>query len=694
MEEKGAGFVAIAGRLGWNRVQGNSISLGALGATNSGNTAFSVYENPGQTTTALTATINFSTGTATFPGIIENGTTNGGTTLAIVKAGGGTQILSGTSTYTGGTNVTGGILESVGTASVPSYNTSSLQVGNGATFAIGVGTSSQWTATSIGNLITGASFAAGSYVGFDTTNGAISYGNNITNSPNIGVNKFGTGVLTLGGNNSYTQGTLVSGGTLALGHSTALGNGPVALYAGAIDLAGNSTTIGALSGTAGSTITNSTGGAVTLTTNIASGSSNFAGVIQNGSGTTTLTLSGGGALGLSGVNTYTGGTNIGGGTVQLGNSSALGTGPVALYAGALDLNAQNLGIGALSGSAGSTITNTTGSWVTLTTNFDNGASTFAGIINDGAGTTTLTKSGGGVLVLNGVDTYSGGTNIGGGTLQLGNSSALGTGGLALSTGVLDLAGYSPTVGALSGTAGSTITNSSTGTVTLTTNIAAGTSTFSGVIANGGGTVSLTKSGGGVLVLSGSNTYSGGTTVNDGTLVVANTSGSATGTGNVTMNGGTLASAASGGSISGKVLAGSGTHTIAPGGVGKIGSMDVGGLTTASNLTVLDFDLATPGGSGDLLVIGSGGLTLLPHTAIVFGTDPTATGDYRLIGGSFGGTDALGFRSPGGAAGRALLALDDGRLGLYRPGGGRARAFFSCPAGYGRHWADVLGVAAA
>ena len=127
-----------------------------------------------------------------------------------------------------------------------------------------------------------------------------------------------------------------------------------------------------------------------------------------------------------------------------------------------------------------------------------------------------------MLVLNGVDTYTGGTNIGGGTVQLGNSSALGTGPVNIySPGVLDLAGLSFSTSALSGNSGSTI-NSSVAGASLTTNIpVANTSTFSGVIANGGGTMSLTKSGAGVLVLNGGDTYTGGTNIGGGTLQVGN-----------------------------------------------------------------------------------------------------------------------------------------------------------------------------
>ena len=115
---------------------------------------------------------------------------------------------------------------------------------------------------------------------------------------------------------------------------------------------------------------------------------------------------------------------------------------------------------------------------------------------------------------------------------------------------------------------------------ITSGTSAGNSTtFAGWIQDGASAakVGLTMNGPGMLTLSNQyNTYSGGTTVNNGTLVAANATGSATGSGNVTMNGGTLASATSGGSISGKVIAGSGTYTIAPGGVGKIGSMNSAG----------------------------------------------------------------------------------------------------------------------
>lgn len=84
-------------------------------------------------------------------------------------------------------------------------------------------------------------------------------------------------------------------------------------------------------------------------------------------------------------------------------------------------------------------------------------------------------------------------------------------------------------------------------------------TFAGILQEEGGTAtgsngSLTKIGTGVLVLSGANTYQGGTTVTEGVLRVTNVAGSATGTGPVQSNSGTLGGA---GIITGAVTIGSG-----------------------------------------------------------------------------------------------------------------------------------------
>ena len=119
----------------------------------------------------------------------------------------------------------------------------------------------------------------------------------------------------------------------------------------------------------------------------------------------------------------------------------------------------------------------------------------------------LIKNGSGTLTLSGSSTYSGGTTLSNGLLQVGNANALGTGGLIVNGGSLDLNGNSVSVTAFSG-AGGSVTNSGSGTSMLTTVIASGTSTYAGNIANGTGEVALTKSGSGTLVLSGSLTMAG------------------------------------------------------------------------------------------------------------------------------------------------------------------------------------------
>ncbi len=204
------------------------------------------------------------------------------------------------------------------------------------------------------------------------------------------------------------------------------------------------------------------------------------------------------------------------------------------------------------------------------------------------------------------------------------------------------------------TTSETINANDTGGVTFASNVylaSAGTfrtDTFAGtanlnimgVVADdptGPTQTSLTYSGTGTLTLGNANTYTGNTTLGSGVLDVTNTSGSATSTGNVTLNGGVLASG-SVGSVGGNVLAGSGAHTIAPGGIGSIGTLTVNGLTT-STLTTLAFDLGTGSGlvtNGDNLILGSGTVSIANGTLLTFGGDaPVAGNDYQLIGDTSG-----------------------------------------------------------
>ena len=138
-----------------------------------------------------------------------------------------------------------------------------------------------------------------------------------------------------------------------------------------------------------------------------------------------------------------------------------------------------------------------------------------------SGSNYLEKTGGGTLILSGDNTYSGGTTIEDGTLQLENANALIASGNGLLVdgpdAVLDLNGYSPTVGAV-GLINGSIINSSAIAATLTGS--------SYVVMNGtistefdGNTAPLIKGTSGTVAVNGQNTYGGLTTVYAGELDV-------------------------------------------------------------------------------------------------------------------------------------------------------------------------------
>ena len=158
------------------------------------------------------------------------------------------------------------------------------------------------------------------------------------------------------------------------------------------------------------------------------------------------------------------------------------------------------------------------------------------------GVASLNVSGPGNVVLAGAESYSGPTTVSGGTLAGGTvgsglpGSLSAASPLTVASGAsLDLAGLAQTILSLSG--GGTVINRG-GATTLTLVPAGGSTTFSGVIQSSTGQTSLTLDGAGTEILTGSNTYSGLTTIAAGTLQLG--SGGATGsigsTSGVTDNG--------------------------------------------------------------------------------------------------------------------------------------------------------------
>jgi fibronectin-binding autotransporter adhesin len=240
--------------------------------------------------------------------------------------------------------------------------------------------------------------------------------------------------------------------------------------------------------------------------------------------------------------------------------------------------------------------------------------TVGGVISQTGGNRGLTADGPGTLVLNGANSYVGTTTISAGVVSVntladgGNNSSIGAAttaanNLQLNGGTLQYAGTGSSTNRLfSITNSSTIDASgsgavnftSTGTVTNNGSNVGQTLTLTGsntnnntlavTIADGTGarTIALAKSGSGTWVLTGANTYSAGTTVSAGTLLVNNTSGSGTGGGAVTVqNGGTLGGT---GTISGGAVTVQNGGTLAPGASAAVGTLHTATTTFSSGST--------------------------------------------------------------------------------------------------------------
>ncbi|MEM9479175.1 MAG: autotransporter-associated beta strand repeat-containing protein [Verrucomicrobiota bacterium] len=162
------------------------------------------------------------------------------------------------------------------------------------------------------------------------------------------------------------------------------------------------------------------------------------------------------------------------------------------------------------------------------------------------------------------------------------------------------------------------------------------------------TVSLVKDDAGKWILSGANTFTGGVTVNDGTLLVNNSSGSGTGTGDVTVSGGTLGGT---GTISGTVFAGSAGNVspgASPGTLTVDGNFDCTALAGGSGQLVFELDALASTNDlisvGGTLNIGSGLLGLGDISTTDLGG--LEVGTYTLVSasaitGTLDGADTTG-----------------------------------------------------
>jgi fibronectin-binding autotransporter adhesin len=212
------------------------------------------------------------------------------------------------------------------------------------------------------------------------------------------------------------------------------------------------------------------------------------------------------------TNTYSGGTIISNGVLQLGSANVIPDGPagdVTVY-GTLDMNGNSDIINGLNGTG--IIDTVSGGAPVLSVGNNNDGGTFSGVIQNTAGTLGITCNSTNVQVLSGNNTYAGPTTVNNGTLRVDNFNALGSGlsPVTVNLGVLDLQ-TSVIADALAG-AGTVENNSSaTASQLVITNAA----TFNGLIADGTG-----GGGVGVLIVSGTTRMNGNNTYSGGTFIAA------------------------------------------------------------------------------------------------------------------------------------------------------------------------------
>ncbi|PXP33150.1 fibronectin-binding autotransporter adhesin ShdA [Salmonella enterica] len=567
----------------------------------------------GDVTIAESATLALSQGT------LDNNVTGEG---QIVKSGSDELIVTGDNNYSGGTTISGGTLtadhaDSLGSGDID--NSGVLKVGEG----------------ELENILSGS----GSLV------------------------KTGTGELTLSGDNSYSGGTTITGGTLTADHADSLGSGDIdnsgVLKVGEGDLENTLSGSGSLVKTGTGELTLSggndySGGTTiiggTLTADhadsLGSGDIDNSGVLQVGEGELKNTLFGSGSLvktgtgelTLNGDNDYSGGTTITGGTLIAASVNALGSGDID-NSGTLILDANGaFELANVTTHSGATTALAAGSTLDAGQFTQEDGSTLSidlGAATDDAVITADSVALGGTLNVTGIGSVTDSWTPEAYTYTLiGSDSAITTDFDDLTVagmnredvdfltidGKVDEADnthYDLTASLSWYADRDNATTDAHGTFTLSDpdggfNVAATLTDVDDTLDPGSrwDGKSLTKEGAGTLILSGDNDYSGGTTINEGTLVAASTT--ALGTGLVDNNATLVLD------VDGEVSA-------------------VGGITTHSGATT-QLALGTSLDLGDSALIQQDGSTL----NVELNSDsvqPLITGGSATLGGDLVVSDA-------------------------------------------------------
>ena len=666
-----------------------SISLSSTATTACSSATNIVLCDSGASGTAVT----FAPGLTVGGGVIDaapgatltlSGTLSGSSSFVLfgdTNASTGTVVLSGANTYTDATMVDNGTLVIADSSGLGS--TSGVSVSSGATLELsgsGVSIPSSIPLTSLAGYLVSVSgdtwsgpitIAAGG--GSLGTNGGTLFVTGVISGSGplvLGPSGYSNGWLYFEANNTYTGSTLVNPHTyLSLSSSGGLGSTSSVTVEDYSELQLDTASGGPFTYNYPLTLGSGTNGNGWLVEDSSSGDDTWSGpitldggsapdVIQADksifvtgsiSGSGALTDGGGGYLVLSGTNSYTGETSVGGNTLELSSSSALGsTSGVSVYNGTfVYLNGVNISgipltLGAGSGSSPAYLVGA-GGWtgaVTLTSG-DVGVVASPSQISvsgqvSGAGALELGLAAwsSGVAALSGTSAYTGPTTVVGGTLSLKSAGALGsTSAVTVDSGAtiaLDVPGgsqsYSEPLTLGSGasspaTLEDVTANTWSGPISLAASSTGAIDPVGSAITlvpsaiSGSG--ALSSDGAGEAVLSGTSAYTGPTTVAAGTL--------------------SLKSAGALGSTSGV--------TVATGAVIDLS----GGITVPASVNMVDL-------SGTLETKDSAGVdtwagSVAPNAA---GSSVSASGGAKLVLGGAGG--ALSGSGPMGVSAGSLVQL--------------------------------------
>ncbi len=483
------------------------------------------------------------------------------------------------------------------------------------------------------------------------------------------LNAFGSNSADVIGNGAGSTAVLnISGGTFigaSTGTSLGLGGGPSSTLtlnsgsatittlifnntAGTLNLNGGTLTLDALTFTAGTRTLNLNGGTYQMgaatagfsgftNANVLSGgaifdtngySATIGQPLLDGGGGGGLTKNGAGTLTLSQANTFTGAVTVNAGTLVAGNTNALGS-------AGKTLNVQ--GTGALelaSDTAVPTYNMNTGSGSTSTV-----------ILNRATTGAALTQNFGTYSLGNSEMTFQKGGNVTSGTPQANFT------GLTLSAGVSGL-GYAKIAGNDVDLNIGTLTRVGASVSALRLGGTSTGSIITGVVSNGSGSYSILKQDAGTWELAGANTYTGSTTVSQGTLILSGARTGSSGTIRVSSTAGTDAT----------LNLSAGTHALGANGfaVGDAPTTAATGTVNQSGGTIsftggnaLLLGNGSGSGSTGIYNMTGGSITTFASTTrgIMVGTHNNASAQFNLSG-----TGVLNMTSASGGGGDATLMI--------------------------------------